>query len=125
LENIQRFLPADSHIPERSFSVAPAAFCEPDSKWKAPRPRPIRLFGPDPVEGEDARPPRRFRWRGLFLTVRNCVGPERIAPEWWQQDGNWSSGLRDYWQVETAEGRRLWMFYTPQEPGWFVQGEFA
>lgn len=125
LENIQRFLPADSHIPERSFSIAPAAFSEPDSKWRAPRPRPIRLFGPDPIEGGDAHPPRRFRWRGLFLTARNCVGPERITPEWWQQDGNWSSGLRDYWQVETAEGRRLWMFYTPQEPGWFVQGEFA
>ena len=34
-------------------------------------------------------------------------------------------GLRDYWRVETAEGRRLWLFFTPQNPGWFVQGEFA
>ena len=36
-----------------------------------------------------------------------------------------SGGLRDYWKVETRQGRRLWMFHTPQAPGWHVQGEFA
>ncbi len=24
-----------------------------------------------------------------------------------------------------VQGRRLWLFHTPQNPGWFVQGEFA
>lgn len=125
LENIQRFLPADSHIPERSFIVAPVAYSDPADSWVSTHPRPITLFPPEPIAGTGARPPTRFRWRRMSLTTGRATGPERIAPEWWLQDDNWHSGLRDYWRVETREGRRLWLFYTPQNPGWFVQGEFA
>ncbi|KMK65262.1 nucleotidyltransferase/DNA polymerase involved in DNA repair [Puniceibacterium sp. IMCC21224] len=124
LENIQRFLPADSHIPERSFSIAPAAFSDPDSNWISHRPRPLRLFAPEPIGAKGAQPPARFRWRRMALTTGRAIGPERIAPEWWLEDDNWRSGLRDYWKIDTREGRRLWLFHTPQNPGWFVQGEF-
>jgi protein ImuB len=61
----------------------------------------------------------------MSLSLGRATGPERIAPEWWFSDENWRSGVRDYWRVETTQGRRLWMFYTPQDPGWYVQGEFA
>ncbi|WP_306004604.1 Y-family DNA polymerase [Aquicoccus porphyridii] len=125
LENVQRFLPADSHIPERSFIIAAAAFSEPGGPWASPRPRPLRLFPPEPVTGTGPRPPRHFRWRRMSLSTARATGPERIAPEWWLPDENWHSGIRDYWHVETLQGRRLWLFYTPQHPGWFVQGEFA
>lgn len=125
LENIQRFLPADSHIPERSFIIAPAAYSEPEGGWGSPRPRPLRLFPPEPIDGTGPHPPTRFRWRRMALTTARATGPERIAPDWWLQDRNWHSGLRDYWRVETRQGRRLWLFHTPQHPGWFVQGEFA
>ncbi|WP_282096795.1 Y-family DNA polymerase [Epibacterium ulvae] len=125
LENIQRFLPADSHIPERSFIIAPVAYSEPSSGWSSSQPRPICLFPPESIAGTGKRPPTRFRWRRMSLTTGRATGPERIAPEWWLEDDNWRSGLRDYWRVETREGRRLWLFYTPQNPGWFVQGEFA
>ena len=125
LENIHRFLPADSHIPERSFIVASAAYSEPASSWVSLKPRPICLFPPEPIAGDGSRPPSRFRWRRMFLTTGHATGPERIAPEWWLEDDNWRSGMRDYWRVETKQGRRLWLFYTPQNPGWFVQGEFA
>jgi len=125
LENIQRYLPADSHIPERSFIIAPAAYCEPQGSWVAVRPRPVVLFPPEPLAAAGDRPPATFRWRGMALTAGRITGPERIAPEWWLDDPNWHRGLRDYWRVETRQGRRLWMFYTPQNPGWFVQGEFA
>ena len=27
-------------------------------------------------------------------------------------DENWRNGVRDYWRIETQQGRRLWMFYT-------------
>ncbi|MCC5987574.1 MAG: hypothetical protein JJT95_07820, partial [Pararhodobacter sp.] len=70
-------------------------------------------------------PPRRFRWRRRWLTLARATGPERLAPEWWLDDPAWRSGLRDYWRVETAEGPRLWLFFTPQAPGWAVQGQFA
>lgn len=125
LENIQRFLPADSHIPERSFLIAPAAWSEPEQGWVSLRPRPLRLFPPEAIAGTGARPPARFRWRRMSLSVGRVTGPERIAPEWWLEDESWRSGVRDYWQVETRQGRRLWLFHTPQAPGWFVQGEFA
>ncbi|MCL6285444.1 DNA polymerase Y family protein [Ruegeria sp. 2012CJ41-6] len=125
LENVQRFLPADSHIPERSFLIAPAAHSRPEPGWGTPRPRPLILFAPEPIAGTGAQPPRQFRWRRMSLTTGRATGPERIAPEWWLSDENWRSGLRDYWHVETRQGRRLWLFHTPQSPGWFVQGEFA
>lgn len=125
LENIQRFLPADSHIPERSFLIAPAAWSEPEQGWASLRPRPLRLFPPEAIAGIGTRPPARFRWRRMSLSVGQVTGPERIAPEWWLEDESWRSGVRDYWQVETRQGRRLWLFHTPQAPGWFVQGEFA
>lgn len=125
LENIQRFLPADSHIPERSFIMVPTAYSEPASGWANNQPRPICLFPPEPIAARGSQPPKQFRWRRMSLTTGRATGPERIAPEWWLEDENWRSGLRDYWRVETTQGRRLWMFYTPQKPGWFVHGEFA
>ncbi len=125
LENVQRFLPADSHIPERSFQIAPAAYSTAQGAWSRHRPRPLKLFPPEPIAGTGARPPARFRWRRMALTTGRSTGPERIAPEWWLPDEAWRSGVRDYWHVETREGRRLWLFYTPQSPAWFVHGEFA
>ncbi|OUS07305.1 nucleotidyltransferase [Rhodobacterales bacterium 52_120_T64] len=125
LENVQRFLPADSHIPERSFIISPAAYSVPAGSWPTIRLRPLQLFAPEPIGGSDTRPPARFRWRRMSFATARTVGPERIAPEWWLSDENRCSGVRDYWKVETKQGRRLWLFYTPQNPGWFVQGEFA
>tara|TARA_Y100001933_G_scaffold105003_1_gene105579 strand:- start:529 stop:714 length:186 start_codon:yes stop_codon:yes gene_type:complete len=60
----------------------------------------------------------------MSFTTARASGPERIAPEWWLENESWHTGLRDYWRISTHEGRRLWLFYTPQHPGWFVQGEF-
>ena len=125
LENVQRFLPADSHIPERSFLISPAAWSRAEGDWCAPLPRPLVLFAPEPVVARGSAPPARFRWRRMALDLARATGPERIAPEWWLDDPEWRTGLRDYWRIETRQGRRLWMFHTPQNPGWFVQGEFA
>lgn len=125
LDNILRFLPADSHIPERSFSMAPAAWSQAESGWANPLPRPLVLFPPEPLDVRGHQPPVQFRWRRMRLSTARATGPERIAPEWWLDDPAWHRGLRDYWRVETRQGRRLWLFHTPQNPAWFVQGEFA
>ncbi|RWR30066.1 DNA polymerase Y family protein [Sinirhodobacter populi] len=129
LDNILRFQPADSHIPERSFTLIPAAGLAPGDPWPcAPRPRPVQLFPPEPVSvqgpTQGPAPPAAFRWRRMRFATARATGPERIAPEWWVPDPGWRSGLRDYWRVETRQGRRLWLFHTPQMGGWFVQGEF-
>lgn len=125
LENITRLLPADSHLPEKSFSVAPAAYSEAAHGWASPNLRPLIIFAPEAIAGHGPRPPQRFCWRRLWFRVAHIIGPERIAPEWWFDHPDWRSGVRDYWRVLTFEGRRLWLFFTPQHPGWFVAGEFA
>ncbi|MCT4575816.1 DNA polymerase Y family protein [Donghicola sp.] len=126
LENVLRWQPAESHIPERAFSTAAAAWSEPARGWPdVPRARPVLIFAPEAVGGSGARAvPRRFRWRRMDLHLLEAEGPERIAPEWWLDDPAWRSGLRDYWRVQTREGWRLWMFHTPQDPAWYVQGLF-
>ncbi|MFS4437410.1 Y-family DNA polymerase [Paracoccaceae bacterium GXU_MW_L88] len=125
LENVQRFLPADSHIPERSFIIAPAAYSKPTGGWSSPRPRPLIMFRPESIAARSHRPPQSFRWRRMAFTTMRATGPERILPEWWIEDESWRHGARDYWRIETHQGQRLWLFYTPQNPGWFVQGVFA
>ena len=127
-ENVQRSLPAESHVPERSFLIVAAAYAEPTeapANWSIAVPRPVTIFPAEPVLGEGSQPPDRFRWRRMEFTTARATGPERITSEWWFDDPAWRTGLRDYWRVETHQGRRLWMFYTPQTPGWCVQGEFA
>jgi protein ImuB len=123
LEALSRFLPADSHIPERAFQIASAIWTEAPPAWPAGSERPLILFAPEPLPGlTGPTPPRRFTWRRRRLTTLAARGPERIAPEWWLDDPAWRTGLRDYWRIDTAEGPRLWLFHTPQAPGWAVQG---
>lgn len=123
---VLRLLPATSLIPERSFLLAPAAYSAPEAASHTAGPgRPITIFPPEPVTAASGTPPASFRWRRMRFTTLRATGPERIAPEWWFDDPAWRSGLRDYWRIETQEGPRLWLFHTPQAPGWCVQGEFA
>lgn len=123
LDNIRRLSPSDSHIPEHSMSLSPLG--DPQPPLPSPRLRPHWLFPPEPVTAQGTKPPGQFRWRRMRLTSAEVTGPERICPEWWRQDQGWPQGIRDYWRIETRQGPRLWMFHTPQNPGWFVQGEFA
>ena len=69
-----------------------------------------------------------FRWRGRDWQLASATGPERIAPEWWLDDPNWRSGVRDYWCVVTTCGARLWLYFAhggTMSGGWFCQGSFA
>lgn len=131
LEAITRRAPASSHIPEKSAQVLAAAFSEPAANWPAPPvPRPLILHAPEPMMAthEDPAVPSSFRWRGQIHQVASATGPERIAPEWWLDDPTWRSGPRDYWQVETTTGTRLWVYYAhggTMSAGWFCQGRFA
>lgn len=133
LEAITRLHPSESHIPEKTEKTLAAAWSEPAEAWpKSNRPRPLVLCRPEPVhlpQGDVATPdpPETFRWRGQELKVQSASGPERIAPEWWLDDPDWRSGVRDYWRVETDQGARLWLFYAHGaglSSGWFAHGDF-
>jgi protein ImuB len=130
LEKITRAHPADSHIPEKTSTTLAAAWSEPAADWPAtPRPRPLTLFRPEPVTAPDnPSVPASFRWRGRVFETNTASGPERIAPEWWLDDPNWRSGVRDYWRLLTRDGHLLWLFYAhggTLSGGWFCQGDFG
>ena len=154
LEAIRRVHPGDSHIPEKAHRTVFVAWSEPCSGWPAPAvaaARPLLMWPPEivsdgaspdgaspstsppaarggPGSGAGMAPPARFRWRGRTLEARAVSEPERIAPEWWLDEPEWRSGVRDYWRVTTAEGESLWLFYAHgarTSPGWFCQGAFA
>jgi protein ImuB len=129
LEAITRLHPAESHIPEKTAKVMAAAWSEPAGDWPAPpAPRPLLLWRPEPVTAEDAPDlPMAFRWRRRDFRTLAGTGPERIAPEWWLDEPDWRSGVRDYWRVATDTGEMLWLYYAhgaAMSGGWFCQGAF-
>jgi protein ImuB len=120
--------PCASHWPERAqrFACAlgtglgaafPEASVRPPLVFK--RPEPIAAMAPLP-DGA----PAQFRWRRVLHRVARALGPERIGAEWWRGEGP----TRDYYRIETQEGRRLWLFRLglyereSDQPGWFVHG---
>lgn len=134
LEAITRLHPADSHIPEKTAKTLAAAWSEPAPAWpRTSAPRPLELWRPEivtPPEGEaDTNSlPATFRWRGRIHETRAALGPERIAPEWWLDDPDWRTGVRDYWRVTTRAGDRLWLYFghgATNSPGWFCHGSFS
>lgn len=136
LERLTRLQPSDSHLPEKCAHLAAAAWSGPPSTgWRPVAPpgaRPLALFDPEPIRlTRPARPPEAFVWRRGERRVRDALGPERIAPEWWLDDPAWRGGPRDYWRIETETGERLWIFEERggAAPGglgaWFLHGVFA
>lgn len=130
LESITRPHPADSYIPEKTSKRVYAAWSEPAERFPhPPTPRPLLMWPPEPVGANDTPTlPAQFRWRGRRHAITCASGPERIAPEWWLDDPNWRSGVRDYWQITTEHGERLWIYYAhggSMSSGWFCQGSFA
>ena len=131
LDAIIRHIPAQSHIPEKSWQVLNAAWSNYDMKsWPTSnRNRPSFLWPPEALEvPKHSRLEDHFIWRKKLYQVKTKLGPERIAPEWWIEDNNWRSGVRDYWQVRCNNGEFLWLFYAhgAQLPGgWFCHGKFG
>lgn len=136
---VLRFLPENTHNPDRAARAVPASFNPMTSSvWPAPEAdepplRPIQMFDPPQLiqitmaEVPDG-PPRLFVWRRKDYVVVRAEGPDRIAPEWWL---NPDDAVRDYYRIEDASGRRFWLFrsgaYSQEtpEPSWFMQGVFA
>lgn len=124
----------ESHLPERAETRVQAMTHAPSHPPDLSRPRPIRLLDPP----EEVRvlyavpegPPAQFRWRRVTYRSTRHEGPERIAPEWWQDRPG--TRLRDYYRVEVQDGRRFWLYRQGLaddgrggEPRWFLHGFFA
>lgn len=137
---VLRFLPEDTHDPDRAARAVPAIFNPLTSAvWPAPEPdepplRPLQMFNPpQPVDIVMAEvpdgPPLRFSWRRREYLVVRAEGPERIAPEWWRTAR--AVTARDYYRIEDSEGRRFWLFRAgaynveASPPEWFMHGAYA
>lgn len=130
MDAITRHHPGQSHIPEKTAQVLAAAWSSPAPEWPVPPvARPLLMWRPEPITTSDRSfPPARFRWRRRDLELAGAQGPERIAPEWWLDEPDWRSGIRDYWVVTTTCGTRLWIYFAhgaALSGGWFCQGSFA
>jgi protein ImuB len=136
-DRVLRFLPEDTHDPDRAAKAVPAAFNPLTSAvWPAPEAdepplRPVQMFDPpQPVEAiaqVPDGPPLHFSWRRKRHVVARAEGPERIAPEWWRTT---ETAARDYYRIEDNEGRRFWLFRSgdygeAKPPRWYVHGVFA
>jgi protein ImuB len=62
-------------------------------------------------------PPIYFRFAGVRHDVARHWGPERIETGWWRRQ----RAVRDYYRVETTEGRRFWLFRR-RDGRWFLHG---
>ena len=95
----------------------------PDSQ-RSPLHRPLALYDPPlslhTLSVVPDGPPVKFDFGGERHTVSRHWGPERIETGWWRG----RSVRRDYWRVETASGRRFWLFRSLQEGTWHLHGEF-
>lgn len=133
---VRRLSPQASHLPERAQRVAPRTATPGVFDAELGARRPLVVFEPpEPIEAvaevPDA-PPRLFRWRRVAHQVARAEGPERIGAEWWAvASAEGSNRTRDYYRVETREGRRFWLYreglYGEGEdaPRWFLHGSFG
>jgi protein ImuB len=128
--SISRYVPAQHHWPERSFTRTGEHADETGNAWPENLCRPVEwLPSPEPIEVAAPipdYPPMLFRYRQKLHRVKKAEGPERIEREWWLEAGR----LRDYYIVEDEEGSRYWLFrsghYEENErPQWFLCGYFA
>jgi protein ImuB len=134
-ENIYRFAPVESDIPERSVRRVPALSAQMGETWRATWPRPVRLLAnPEPIETLAVlpdHPPALFIWKGVRRRIKRADGPERIFGEWWVRDTEIPS-VRDYFQVEDESGERFWVFRAGDgedaatgSQAWFLHGFFG
>ena len=132
---LYRIAPVESDVPERSFRRIPPLAPDVGTSWQEGWPRPARLLArPEPIEVMALlpdHPPASFTWRGVRRLVKRADGPERIFGEWWKRDAELAA-VRDYFQVEDAEGERFWLFRSGNEAEaasgagrWFLHGIFA
>jgi protein ImuB len=69
------------------------------------------------------KPPSWIRWRNTTLSIISGIGPERIAPEWWQGDLQRDTfSERDYFTIQDTFGRWLWVFREQRSQQWFMHG---
>jgi protein ImuB len=111
---LRRFGESAVHEAAGSANAADGtAGARPLDLWDAPRP----VW----IERDDRGFPLALRADGRVSRLALVRGPERIAAGWW--DGR--DAERAYFEVETEEGARLWLFLDRREDAWYQHGTFS
>jgi protein ImuB len=138
-DRVVRPIAFESHLPERAFAFAPVlehqralrppVASQPVQGLPLDRPT-LVLPSPQRIEVVLLAPDGplvSIRSRGTTSAVRTCIGPERLAGEWWREMPG--VGMRDYYKVHIDDGRWLWIFReaaaVDHTPHWFLHGEWA
>ncbi|MEK7660473.1 MAG: DNA polymerase Y family protein, partial [Pseudomonadota bacterium] len=138
-KNIIRLKPQENWVPEQSQTKTSALDNEDENasipEFIAKRRPPFLLKRPESIkaiaEVPDG-PPRQFLFRSLSFKVKNFKGPERIIEPLLGKNPNAemplnSHKIRDYYQVETQNGARFFLFRAgfyggETAPKWYVHG---
>lgn len=128
-QRVLRAEAVDTHVPEKSFRLKPAA--EKGGKGYAPasagdRPS-VLLEHVRPLDVTAMRPEGPVLQIGP-QRVTVCIGPERITPRWWRSSGEKREGgppVRDYYKLQLADGRWLWAFRELSSGRWYGHGAWA
>lgn len=137
--SLYKMTPSSSSMPEREAVAVPPLSAARGSAWDGELPRPSRMLNPpEPIDVTAMlpdSPPALFIWRGRRYRVARGDGPERLHGEWWRHGGHEAENphsVRDYFQVETVEGGRYWLFRLGDGERarsgpmrWFLHGAFA
>lgn len=140
-ENVRKLKLLESYIPEKAFTYVKLdlnheACCTDNIEaLLLPADRPSCIL---PVPEQITciallpdRAPSWMRWRGkayhIVKSAEPISGLERIAHEWWNTGINSGEALRarDYFRVQDATGRWLWIFRDSATQKWFVHGIWA
>lgn len=100
-ECVQRYLP------EKSWKKQSPTYKNNSKTLELPI-RPTRLLK-NPIPISSLEKLENSQWEG----------PERISSEWWQEFFD-----RDYFQVKTPSGERLWIFYNRLNQEYYLHGYF-
>lgn len=149
VQNVIRFYPVESHIPEQANrAVSAINSTKVFNSWantskflnNCHLARPLELLSQplpiDVIASIPDGPPIMFIWRKQKYKVMNSEGPERIAPEWWRPrkfSSNSSAFVpkeRDYYKLEDHKGKRYWVYrngnYSTQKiTKWYLHGFFS
>jgi protein ImuB len=124
-EAVVRAVPQADAQPELAFWYEPlAGVARRTTKQRGKSlPRPLRLESePVPLEMlavAPKGPPSQFQFHGCHR-VAHAWGPERIQTGWWRG----GHVQRDYYRIETTEGKRFWLFRRLSDKKWFLHGVF-
>jgi protein ImuB len=124
---VLRAVPVESHVPERAYSIQDAEAVVPRGGAVAGGDRPTMLLSVAmPIEVVALSPggaPERIRSKDEEHAVVVAIGPERIAGEWWRDEA--TPKTRDYFRVQTGDGRWLWVYRCIEDGRWFLHGMWA